>query len=54
MGDPAFIPADVVDASFNTSAETATILAILDPSLGAEGYGVVEVVDREPWASLRR
>lgn len=54
MGDAAFIPAGVVHASFNTSAETATILAILGPSLGEEGYGVVEVADREPWASLRR
>lgn len=53
-GDAAFIPADVVHASFNTSAEPATILAILGPAVGAEGYGVVEVADQQPWASLRR
>jgi len=53
-GDAVFIPADVVHASFNTGADPATILAILGPSVGEEGYAAVEVGDQEPWASLRR
>ncbi len=52
-GDGVFIGADVVHASFNTGSATAKLIAILGPSVGAEGYQLVEVYDQEPWASLR-
>ena len=52
-GDGVFIAADVVHASFNTGDQTAKLIAILGPSVGAEGYQLVEVYTQEPWASLR-
>lgn len=52
-GDSAFIGAGVVHASFNVSGRNAKVLAILGPCAGAEGYELVDVSDREPWASLR-
>ena len=52
-GDGVFIGADVVHASFNTGNETAKLIAILGPAVGAEGYQLVEVYAQEPWASLR-
>jgi quercetin dioxygenase-like cupin family protein len=52
-GDSIFIGADVVHASFNVSDKPAKTLAILGPSIGEGGYEVVEVVDQEPWKSLR-
>lgn len=52
-GDGVFIGADVVHASFNTGSETAKLLAILGPSVGDEGYQLVEVYEQEPWKSLR-
>ena len=42
-GDSAFIPADVVHASFNITEENARVLAILGPCVGEQGYQVVEV-----------
>jgi len=48
-----FIPADTVHASFNVSGQTAKVLAILGPSIGEEGYQLVEVHDQAPWNSLR-
>jgi quercetin dioxygenase-like cupin family protein len=53
-GDSVFVPADVVHASFNEGRETARLTVVIGPSLGeGNGYGVVEVGDEEPWASVR-
>jgi quercetin dioxygenase-like cupin family protein len=52
-GDSAFIGPDVVHASFNVSEENARLLAILGPCIGPKGYELVDVANREPWASLR-
>lgn len=52
-GDGVFIGADVVHASFNTGSQTAKLIAILGPSVGEEGYQLVEVYEQEPWKSLR-
>ena len=52
-GDSAFIGADVVHASFNDSGSSAKLLAILGPSIGEEGYALVDVFEEEPWRSLR-
>ena len=52
--DSVFIDADVVHASFNEGDETAHLQVIIAPSLGeGSGYGLVDVSDEEPWASLR-
>ena len=52
-GDSAFIGKDVVHASFNASDRAARLLAMLSPSVGAEGYELVDVAGQEPWASIR-
>ena len=52
-GDSAFIGADVVHASYNDSGSPAKLLAILGPCIGEEGYALVEVIEEEPWRSLR-
>lgn len=52
-GDAAFIPADMVHASFNIGSSTARVLAILGPAVGADGYEVVEVAGESPWKDLR-
>jgi quercetin dioxygenase-like cupin family protein len=52
-GDAAFIPANTIHASFNISDEPVNVLAILSPSIGEEGYEVVEVGDQAPWNTLR-
>lgn len=52
-GDSAFIPADVVHASFNASNQPSKFLAILAPCIGAEGYELVDVSVEAPWSSLR-
>ena len=52
-GDSAFVGADVVHASFNEGGRNAKLLAILGPSIGTEGYELVDVAEQEPWASLR-
>ena len=52
-GDSAFIGADVVHASFNETERNAKLLAILGPSVGEEGYELVDVAGEEPWASMR-
>ena len=52
-GDSAFMGADVVHASFNVGDGNAKLLAILGPSVGAEGYELVDVGGQEPWASMR-
>lgn len=52
-GDSAYIPAGEVHASFNISKGQAKVLAILGPSIGEEGYEVVEVFEEAPWNGLR-
>jgi quercetin dioxygenase-like cupin family protein len=52
-GDSAFIPPDIVHASFNLSDRSARLLAILGPCIGPEGYELIDVADQEPWASLK-
>jgi len=52
-GDSAFVGAGVVHASFNVGEGNAKLLAILGPSVGPEGYELVDVADQEPWASQR-
>lgn len=52
-GDSAFIPADMVHASFNISSQPAKLLAILAPCSGPDGYELVEVGDQAPWNGLR-
>ena len=52
-GDSAFIPADVVHASFNVSNKPAKVVAILGPCVGPIGYELVDVANEAPWNSLR-
>ena len=52
-GDSVVIPASAVHATFNDGDAAATILAILSPSVGDDGYGVEDMAAEEPWASLR-
>jgi len=52
-GESAFIGKDVVHASFNVSDRTAKLLAVLSPSVGPEGYELVDVAEQEPWSSIR-
>jgi quercetin dioxygenase-like cupin family protein len=53
-GDSAFIPGNVVHASFNTGDADAHIVAILGPCVGKVGYEVVDVANEAPWRTLRR
>ncbi|MEZ4713301.1 MAG: cupin domain-containing protein [Caldilineaceae bacterium] len=52
-GDAVFIAGGVVHASFNVSAKPARLHVTLGPSVGAEGYQLVDVAGEEPWKSLR-
>ncbi|MCB1498236.1 MAG: cupin domain-containing protein [Bauldia sp.] len=52
-GDSAFIPADVVHASFNVGDSEAKVVAILGPCVGEVGYEVVEMGGEAPWNTLR-
>lgn len=52
-GDSVFVPADVVHASFNSGKQTATLLAILGPCVGDQGYELVDVAADAPWNTLR-
>lgn len=53
-GDSVLVPAGVVHASYNDGDEDAHLTVILAPSTGeGTGYGLEDVSDREPWASLR-
>jgi quercetin dioxygenase-like cupin family protein len=52
--DSVFIEEGVVHASYNDGSETAHLQVIIGPSLGeGTGYGLEDVSDQEPWASLR-
>ena len=53
-GDSAFIPADVVHASFNVGDSPAKIAAILGPCVGPIGYELVDVANDAPWKNLRK
>ena len=53
-GDSAFIPADMVHASFNVGTEDARMVAILGPCVGKIGYELVDVAAEAPWNGLRR
>jgi quercetin dioxygenase-like cupin family protein len=53
-GDCAFIPADMVHASFNVGDTDAKILAILGPCVGDGGYELVDVAADAPWKDLRK
>lgn len=52
-GDSAFIPADMVHASFNVGDDDARIVAILGPCVGEGGYELVDVAGEAPWKDLR-
>ena len=52
-GDCAFIPADVVHASFNIGDAHAKIVAILGPCVGEIGYELVDVAGEAPWIRMR-
>lgn len=53
-GDSLFIPADTVHASFNAGSEPLTLLAILGPCVGDQGYELVDVASESPWNQLRK
>lgn len=53
-GDCAFIPADMVHASFNVGTSEAKIVAILGPCVGDGGYELVDVAGEAPWSGLRK
>jgi quercetin dioxygenase-like cupin family protein len=52
-GDSVYLDAGVVHASYNDGDETAHLQVVIGPSLGEDGYGLVDVSGDEPWASLR-
>jgi quercetin dioxygenase-like cupin family protein len=52
-GDCAYIPANVVHASFNVGDGDAKVVAILGPCIGEIGYALVDVAGEAPWKDLR-
>jgi len=53
-GDSVFVPEGTVHASFNDGEQTAYLQVVISPSLGGDtGYGLEDVADQQPWASLR-
>ena len=52
-GDAVYIPRGVVHGTYNSSAAEIDFLAILTPAK-IKGPMTVEVVDQEPWRSMRR
>lgn len=52
-GDSAFVPDNIVHASFNVGAGNARIVAILGPCIGDVGYVLEDVAGEAPWNSLR-
>jgi quercetin dioxygenase-like cupin family protein len=52
-GDSIYIEEGVVHASYNDGDETAHLQVVIAPSIGAAGYGLVDVSDDEPWSSVR-
>jgi quercetin dioxygenase-like cupin family protein len=53
-GDCAFIPADMVHASFNVGDGDAKIVAILGPCVGEIGYELVDMAQEAPWKDMRK
>ena len=53
-GDSAFVPKDMVHASFNAGESDAKIVAILGPCVGGGGYELVDVAGEAPWKGLRK
>jgi quercetin dioxygenase-like cupin family protein len=52
--DSVFIEEGVIHASYNDGNETAHLQVVIAPSLGeGSGYGLEDVSDQEPWASIR-
>jgi len=52
-GDSIYIDGGVVHASYNDGGETAHLQVVIGPSIGEEGYRLVDVSAEEPWSSLR-
>ena len=52
-GDSIYIDEGIVHASYNDGDETAHLQVVIGPSLGDEGYGLVDVSADEPWSSIR-
>ena len=53
VGDSVYIDEGVVHASYNDGQMTAHLQVVIGPSIGDEGYGLVDVSADEPWASVR-
>ena len=53
QGDSIYIDEGVVHASYNDGDERAHLQVVIGPSLGKDGYALVDVSEDEPWASLR-
>jgi quercetin dioxygenase-like cupin family protein len=52
-GDSIYIDEGVVHASYNDGDETAHLQVVIGPSIGEDGYGLVDVSADEPWSSIR-
>jgi quercetin dioxygenase-like cupin family protein len=52
-GDSIYIDEGVVHASYNDGDETAHLQVVIGPSIGEDGYGLVDASADEPWSSLR-
>ena len=53
VGDSVYLDKDVVHASFNVGDETVRMMVVLAPSVGDEGYQLVDVSGEAPWSTLR-
>ncbi|MEM6632661.1 MAG: cupin domain-containing protein [Bacteroidota bacterium] len=52
QGESAFIPTNIVHATFNTTDSPARFIAILSPCIGESGYEIQEVQQEQPWKDL--
>ena len=53
-GDSVFIPPNVVHGSFNVSDRESNIVAIFGPSVGENGFEMIDMSGEAPWNSLRQ
>ena len=53
-GDSVFVPPNTVHASFNIGENEAHILAIFGPSVGENGFEMIDVSGELPWSGLRQ
>jgi quercetin dioxygenase-like cupin family protein len=53
VGDSVYLDKNVVHASFNVGDVPARMFVVLAPSVGEEGYQLVDVSSEEPWSGLR-